>query len=155
MALRMRHWIGLVLVGCAALGVRFLPPSEWSRPEREPTLPEVAYEEALRNGAAMANARLVRIRVAEEVIPATLQHDGPLVLGFPEDADGEEVQLSVPEFRAILQQTGLAMIGQTPQVVPADRKLYALRDVTGTVASIPLIASSIMSKATIGMSLPA
>jgi pyrimidine-nucleoside phosphorylase len=59
---------------------------------------------------------------------------------------GFKVQLSVPEFRAILQQVGCAMIGQTPQVVPADRKLYALRDVTGTVECIPLICASIMSK---------
>ncbi len=59
---------------------------------------------------------------------------------------GFKVQLTVPEFRAILQKIGVAMIGQTPQVVPADRKLYALRDVTGTVESIPLICASIMSK---------
>jgi pyrimidine-nucleoside phosphorylase len=59
---------------------------------------------------------------------------------------GFRVQLSVPEFRAILQKVGCAMIGQTPQVVPADRKLYALRDVTGTVECIPLICASIMSK---------
>jgi pyrimidine-nucleoside phosphorylase len=59
---------------------------------------------------------------------------------------GFKVQLGVPEFRTILQQVGTAMIGQTPQVVPADRKLYALRDVTGTVECIPLICASIMSK---------
>jgi pyrimidine-nucleoside phosphorylase len=59
---------------------------------------------------------------------------------------GFKVQLSVPEFRAILQRVGCAMIGQTPQVVPADRKLYSLRDVTGTVECIPLICASIMSK---------
>ena len=59
---------------------------------------------------------------------------------------GFRVMLSVPEFRAILQKVGAAMIGQTPQVVPADRKLYALRDVTGTVECIPLICASIMSK---------
>ncbi|MBL9214647.1 MAG: thymidine phosphorylase [Opitutaceae bacterium] len=59
---------------------------------------------------------------------------------------GFKVQLTVPEFRAILVQVGAAMIGQTPQVVPADRKLYALRDVTGTVECIPLICASIMSK---------
>jgi len=59
---------------------------------------------------------------------------------------GFKVQLTVPEFRAILQKVGCAMIGQTPQVVPADRKLYALRDVTGTVECIPLICASIMSK---------
>jgi len=59
---------------------------------------------------------------------------------------GFRVGLEVPEFRAILERTGLAMIGQTPRVVPADRKLYALRDVTGTVECIPLICASIMSK---------
>lgn len=59
---------------------------------------------------------------------------------------GFRVMLEVPEFRAILQKVGMAMIGQTPQVVPADRKLYALRDVTGTVECIPLICASIMSK---------
>jgi pyrimidine-nucleoside phosphorylase len=59
---------------------------------------------------------------------------------------GFRVMLDVPEFRSILRSTGLAMIGQTPRVVPADRKLYALRDVTGTVECIPLICASIMSK---------
>ena len=59
---------------------------------------------------------------------------------------GFRVGLEVGEFRAILRRNGLAMIGQTPQVVPADRKLYALRDVTGTVECIPLICASIMSK---------
>ncbi len=59
---------------------------------------------------------------------------------------GFRVMLEVPEFRSILSKVGLAMIGQTPRVVPADRKLYALRDVTGTVECIPLICASIMSK---------
>jgi pyrimidine-nucleoside phosphorylase len=59
---------------------------------------------------------------------------------------GFRVGLSVPEFRGILSKVGTAMIGQTPQIVPADRKLYALRDVTGTVECIPLICGSIMSK---------
>src|SRR5205085_339529 len=59
---------------------------------------------------------------------------------------GFRTNLSADEFRNQLAQLGLAFIGQTEQLAPADRKLYALRDVTGTVESIPLISSSIMSK---------
>src|SRR5262245_61362469 len=59
---------------------------------------------------------------------------------------GFRTDLSVDEFREQLKQLNLAFIGQTPQIAPADGKLYALRDSTATVESIPLIASSIMSK---------
>jgi len=56
------------------------------------------------------------------------------------------VNLSVAEFRRVLEACGCAMIGQTAGIAPADRKLYALRDVTGTVESPYLICASIMSK---------
>jgi pyrimidine-nucleoside phosphorylase len=59
---------------------------------------------------------------------------------------GFKVNLPVDEFRRILETCGCAMIGQTAEIAPADRKLYALRDVTGTVESPYLICASIMSK---------
>jgi pyrimidine-nucleoside phosphorylase len=59
---------------------------------------------------------------------------------------GFNVNLPVDEFRRILETCGCAMIGQTAEIAPADRKLYALRDVTGTVESPYLICASIMSK---------
>ena len=59
---------------------------------------------------------------------------------------GFKVNLPVAEFRRVLEVCGCAMIGQTAEIVPADRKLYALRDVTGTVESPYLICASIMSK---------
>jgi pyrimidine-nucleoside phosphorylase len=59
---------------------------------------------------------------------------------------GFRTDLSIEEFREQLKKLGLAYIGQSPQVTPADGKMYSLRDATATVESIPLIASSIMSK---------
>jgi pyrimidine-nucleoside phosphorylase/thymidine phosphorylase len=63
-----------------------------------------------------------------------------------ESIPGFRTDLSIDEFKELLAQHKLAFIGQTPEITPADGKLYALRDATATVESIPLIATSIMCK---------
>ena len=63
-----------------------------------------------------------------------------------ESISGYQVNLSEAEFRGLARETGMVLAGQSKSLAPADGQLYQLRDVTGTVASLPLIASSIMSK---------
>jgi len=63
-----------------------------------------------------------------------------------ESIPGFKVDLTTDDYKRLVEELGCCLIGQTAQVAPADKKLYALRDVTATVDCIPLIASSIMSK---------
>ena len=63
-----------------------------------------------------------------------------------ESIPGYRVNLSLKEFRSVLEEVGFAMNGQTAEIAPADKKLYAMRDATATVEAIPLIVASIISK---------
>ncbi|WP_427867301.1 thymidine phosphorylase [Mycoplasmopsis arginini] len=63
-----------------------------------------------------------------------------------ESISGYNISLSDKQFKEVVEKHHIAIVGQNEKLVPADKKIYALRDVTGTVESIPLIASSIMSK---------
>jgi pyrimidine-nucleoside phosphorylase len=63
-----------------------------------------------------------------------------------ESIPGFRTQLNEPEIHRVIRKTGCVMVGQTADICPADKKLYALRDVTGTVPSVPLITASILSK---------
>ena len=83
--------------------------------------------------------------IVPKVTGRALGHTGG-TLDKLESIPGMRTDLSLDQFRAQLREIGLCFIGQSDAVAPADGKLYSLRDVTSTVESIPLIASSIMAK---------
>jgi pyrimidine-nucleoside phosphorylase len=96
--------------------------------------------------AAGINAPPGRPRVLVPMISGRgLGHTGG-TLDKLESIPGFNVNLSLVEFRKVLEGCGCALIGQTPEIAPADKKLYALRDATATVESPYLICASIMSK---------
>ena len=63
-----------------------------------------------------------------------------------ESIPGFRTELSLQDFKRVLRECGMALIGQTAEIAPADKKIYALRDVTSTIESVGLICASIMSK---------
>jgi pyrimidine-nucleoside phosphorylase/thymidine phosphorylase len=96
--------------------------------------------------AAGVDVPLGRKRVYVPMISGRgLGHTGG-TLDKLESIPGFNVNLPLSEFRSVLEKCGCALIGQTPEIAPADKKLYSLRDVTATVESPYLICASIMSK---------
>jgi pyrimidine-nucleoside phosphorylase len=96
-------------------------------------------------GLAHPNAESIPGICVPMISGRSLGHTGG-TLDKLETIPGFNTQLSLPDMRDVITQCGAALIGQTPNIVPADRILYALRDHTGTVESPFLIAASIMSK---------
>lgn len=92
MALGMKSWTGLVLAGCAALALRYLPPSEVQVSRGQVELQESRRASALSDDAARANAMLQRLRIAAEVIPATLAGTGEVVFSAAEGSDPADVE---------------------------------------------------------------
>ena len=79
------------------------------------------------------------------IVGRGLSHAGG-TLDKMESIPGFNARLKPQEFKAVLRNAGVAIIGQTEELVPADKKLYSLRNATGTGESVPLIAASILSK---------
>ena len=130
------------------------------------------YTEAMMNSGVVADLRSVKLPKADKhstggVGDKVSLHLAPMVaacgvavpmisgrgLGHTggtldklESIPGFRVNLSMAEYRAELEQVGLSLIGQTAELAPSDKKLYALRDVTATVECIPLICGSILAK---------
>jgi len=88
----MKSWTGLVLAGCAALALRYLPPSEVQVPTVQARLQEERHASALSDDAALANSLLQRLRIAAQVIPATLAGTENVAFAAAEGSKPEEVE---------------------------------------------------------------
>lgn len=144
-----------------AICIRGMGPEEISVLTREmahsgetlsfPTIPKPIVDKHSSGGVGDKTSLVIGPIVAALGLPiAKLSGRG---LGFTggtvdklESIPGFRTELTEEEFARAVEKDGIAIIGQSADIAPVDKKLYALRDVTGTVDSIPLIASSIMSK---------
>ncbi len=115
------------------------------------TIPEIKVDKHSTGGVGDKVSLIIAPIAASAGVPVPmisgrgLGHSGG-TLDKLESIPGFRTDLSIQEYKQALEKIGAVLIGQTKEIAPADKKIYSLRDVTGTVESIPLICASIMSK---------